>query len=162
MSVFNINFKKLASDLLPHFLRDEQLVALFKHPLSAVKKVNDDLVTTRDSIAFDLSFTGQKIYLQELLNLTFDPAGRAIYIENQTDFLADNFTFNEIEGRGLGFINYDAEATSPDFHALQEEYTVPVAFLVYVPSALVFDQDEMEATINKYRAAGKSFAIQLY
>lgn len=162
MSVFNINFRKLASDLMPHFLREPQHVKIYEHPLSAIQEVNNNLLVVRDQIAFDLSFTGQKIYLQELLNLIFDPIGRAIYIENQTDFLNDNFEYFDIEGQSPEYEYFEAEGNPPSYDYLQSEYGLAATFIVFVPNSLVFDLNEMNALINKYRAAGRPHAIQLF
>lgn len=162
MLKFPVNFRKLASDLMPFFLRDPQTVKLIEHPNSALQEVNDNLVTFRDGISFDLSFTSGKAYLQEVLNQLFDPIDRGIFIENQTDFLADNFIKFDVESGTDDFTYFESEGKPPRFYYLESEYAIAVTFIVFVPAALVFDQDEMEALVNKYRAAGRPFEIQTY
>lgn len=160
--MFKLNFKKLVSDLEPFFLRLLKHLAYLRSAAKPLKDINDSLIITRDKINFDLSFTGQKIYLQEILNQLFDTASRRIFIENQTDFLLDNFIHFDVEQKPPFFLHFEAEGKPPTFFSFETEYGLDFDFVVFVPSTLTFDENEMRALVNKYRAAGRTFDIQTF
>lgn len=158
---FELDVRKLVVDAMAHFLRGPIFQAFVKVSAKELDTIHQDTLTIRDTALFDLSFTAQKNYLQELMNITFDPIGRGIFIEN-TIIFPDNFTFFDSEARPDTFVFFDSESKPPLTTRFQSEAQGDSDFIIFVPVALVFDEDEMRSLVNKYRAAGKTFEIETY
>jgi len=111
-----VNFRNVGDQLLPHFLRKENLLKILYSFLKPLQTLNNNLVAVvsfgQSDISFYqfylfiknfLRFTGQTIYLEKYLNSIYDPTNEKIYIENTAN---SNFTYlyNEIEARSPRYL----------------------------------------------------------
>jgi hypothetical protein len=108
-----------------------------------------------------LQFTGQVIYLEKLLNVTYNST--AIYIDDVAN-IAYLYIANKDEGCPL-YISNESENNAPVYIANKSEYLTDYHFKVKIPLTLynslgVSGLDKMKALINNYRIAGKKFIIE--
>ena len=165
--MFNVDFNNIVELLLPPFLRKTKIIAWLK----ALVKPLIDLYTTfmayRQSVIYLLSFTGQVIYLEKLLNDTYNNGTSGIIIVdgNTLDF---PYLFNKSEGVVDIYLYNLSENEDPFYLYNKSEFGTQIDFIVKVP-ALLYSQlqlnnnqglNNMTALITKYKLAGKRFIIQ--
>jgi hypothetical protein len=97
--------------------------------------------------------------LEHILNDTFDPINRAIYIDDAIDSEAV-LLYNMAENNESTYLYNISENESNTF--LFNEPEAFADFTVMVPQSLVFNQDQMIALVKKYKIAGKKFTIQTF
>ena len=109
--------------------------------------------------------TGQKIILEQTLNLVFNPLGVSlITIDNSGDNLGTNFFYNSTEGYPpQTFYNYP-EGETPVYFYNNSEYFDLTNFVVFVPVAVLsnYTNAQISAEVDKYRPAGTKFSIINY
>lgn len=88
--IFNINFKKLAVEWLPTFLRTSFWIAFVLVLIIPVEKLYSEFLKARKQNLIRLKTTCQKFSMQKRLNDFFDPAERRIRIEKAVLF---DFTY---------------------------------------------------------------------
>jgi len=123
-----------------------------------------------------VSHTGQVCYLQAVLNDTFDPMGRGIYIADG-DEISPIYIGLDSEVGGSGFptplyLGLDSEIGSSGFPApvyfpLDSELTIGWSFIVMVPSAVAassgYSVVQLRALVDKYRLVSKNnYLIQTF
>lgn len=143
---------------MPHFLRKPDMLDYLSGAAKGLKDVNDLFVTLRDETLLKLSYTGQTIYLERLLNDNYDPILRRIYIDNTN---VQNFVYwrNVIENSPEVYLNNKAEAATPDYLGNVVELIASIHFIVNVPVTLVFDTIDFNDDIRRYAQAGKTWTI---
>lgn len=167
MSNFIVNFKKLVKDITFHLRRhkvsdgeNNLFIDYMQAMIKGISDTYDQFVVFREQTLKDLNFTSQNISLSKILNLTFDPSLQRIFIENNTDFLPDNFVSFENEALPPIFTHFENEGADPLYTFFQDEYdNLDVDFFVHVPADQSLDLNEVRALVNKYRFAGKLFGI---
>jgi len=160
--MFSVNFKNIIDQNLPPKTGAD--VPITKSWLYSLIQPLIELYAIfssyRIQALYTLSFTGQVIYLEKLLNDTFNNGGTEIFIEDGGKIAP--FIFNTEENEPDLFI-YNTEENEPDLFIYNtEEYPGNVDFIVKVPTALVCDDNHMKSLINKYKLAGKNYTIQTY
>ncbi|WP_420581932.1 hypothetical protein [Reichenbachiella sp.] len=156
---YQIDFEKLIRDLLEVDRRTPDRIAWLKSILAGVEQTYSTLIAYTNLKRTELSYSpGYKIQVEKLLNDTY---GGGIYITNHQQAHAPNFMFDRGNLKNLGMYNRTSVRNrhlpsrgSYDFNL--------VNFTVHVPSALVFDQDQMRALINKYKRIGLTLDIVTY
>jgi hypothetical protein len=141
----------------------------------------------RKHLNLRLSFNGQTIVLERLLNLyyfnNFDSSvpktnvGYYIYIEDVTNDYEYLFLFLQYEGQPLPTFkksNYTAtpppnvavngsiNLAGPQYIYQMSDFYTQEDFIVNVPSWLAYNQLEMESLINTYKLAGTRYKIVTY
>lgn len=160
--MFSVNFKNIVNQNLPPKTgADVPITKSWLYSLiQPIIELYAIFSSYRIQALYMLSFTGQVIYLEKLLNDTFNNGGTGIFIEDGGKIAP--FIFNTEENEPDLFI-YNTEENEPDFFIYNtEEYPGNVDFIVKVPTALVFDDNHMKSLINKYKLAGKNYTIQTY
>lgn len=109
---------------------------------------------------YELTFDGQVIYLEHVLNDQFDPIDRGIFITDSS-LLDTVFLFTESEGNEPTTIYTDAEAEPPIYLNTYDEYIDDVDFIVNIPSTVTFDLDLLKYWVNKYRIAPMRWEINI-
>jgi len=159
--MFNIDFNKLISDLLPWYHRK----AIFKKWLAAmispVVRLHGLLITYREAQLFSASTTGQVISLEFMLNKVFygDGALRHIYISDG-ERLPPPYVYNREENKPKYLYN-SGESHLP-VYLYQQGETTGYDFIVWVPASLSFDPIYMRSLVEKHKAAGFQFQIKTY
>lgn len=162
--MFSVNFKNIVNQNLPPKTgTDTPLTKAWLYSLiQPLIELYAIFSSYRIQALYTLSFTGQVIYLEKLLNDTFNNGGTEIFIEDGSLKIAP-FLFNTAEDAEPFFVYNTAETDEPNTYLYNTaEYTGNLDFIVKVPVALVFDENQMKSLINKYKLAGKNYTIQTY
>lgn len=154
-----INYVKQAIPFFYRTVRNEQWVQALLAPL---QELNDSFYQTTLETKYEASFTGQVIYLEHLLNDSFDPTLRRIYIDDGSDLILPPFVFNKIEDEPLYI--YNKIEGQPFYIYNQIEYSSVDDFIVFVPVALLTGSVEIliDRLVRKYKLAAKKFSIQTF
>jgi len=167
--MYNININILSNWLTPVFLRFAGLKALLSTILTTIQSLFTQLRDYRNLKNYELSITSQVVWLEKMLNDTYDPVNARIYIE---EFLDDNciYLFNKSENEHPPYIYNKSENQEKSFISNKSETSIYPYFNVRVPS-YIYSQlilnnnsrlNEMKAKINKYKVFGTSYIIQAY
>lgn len=159
--MFNIDFRKLLYNLIPHFLRGPVNLSFLYALQQPIKALNDLFVSFRLNTNYKLQFTAQIIYLEHYLNDKFDPSGRGIFITNieENDF---TFIYNKIEQKPETYYYNKSEAEPPKYLYNYAEILLGDNYIVNVPVAVSFDILVMKSLIDFYNNAGKQYSIITY
>lgn len=159
--MFDIDYNKLISDLLPWFHRRPVLLAWLKVLVSPVVSLYNDFIQFRETNVFSASLTGQVISLEFMLNKVFygDGTLRHIYISDGERLLPP-YVFNKEENKVLFLFN--SNETHDPVYMYRIGETTGYDFIVWVPTSLVFDAAYMRGLIEKHKAAGFQFQIKTY
>ena len=162
--MFSVNFKNIINQNLPPKTGDDvQITKSWLYSLiQPIIELYAIFSSYRIQALYTLSFTGQVIYLEKLLNDTFNNGGTEIFIEDGILKIAP-FLFNTAEDADPFYVFNTAETNEENLYLYNTaEYTGNLDFIVKVPTALVFDENQMKSLINKYKLAGKNYTIQTY
>lgn len=161
MGYFDIDIDVIAEQSLPTEQRKEITKAWMKCLVSPVKWLWAKFMLNRTANLYDMAHNGQVCKLEGVLNDTFDPILKRIYI-GDGPWIDPEFVYRVDEDKDL-YIAKASELPVSAYDAPLYLYTVAetsveyVQFIVYYPTGLVFDMARMQALINKYRLAGKKF-----
>lgn len=159
-----IDYVKLVRDRVPVDLREfPELMAYLNIIAGPVVSVYNSLNLFRNLILYKLTITPQVCYLEKMLNNQYDNTLRRIYIEDGAQY-EGQFVFQESEDQPL-FIYTEAEVDKPDVFIYTEGESSGVGsfdFVVYVPTAVSFDVNEMSSLIRTFKLASKIFSIQTF
>lgn len=164
--MFDIDFNKLISQLLPHFLRKTALMAWLNCLMAPLVWLYNQFRIFRDEMLYEVKISGQLAYLEYMLNDKFCSDGklRTIYITDNEDQTLELFTFNSHEIEPETFIYNTGEIPSEDtyLYNIDDAGQSSVDFTVWVPAALTFDNDYMNSLVVKYKLAGTTFQLKTY
>lgn len=163
--MYNIDFEKLISDLLPAFLRKNRMLAWLQVLLTPLQNLYNAFLSYRAGTAYSINFTGQVLSLEYLLNDTYFDDGtlKLIYILDG-ERREPVYVFQQLENTPAYFYN-EGEDYDPVYLYNSNEPT-GYDFVVWVPFAFNFPPDKPLAyligLVNKHKAAGFQFEIQYY
>jgi len=159
--MFNIDFSKLVSNLLPWFLRGPRMTAWLKAVISPIATLHQALISFRERTIFSLQHTGQTISLEDLLNKTFNPGEiyPKIYI-NDGERKPTVYLYNLEEGKSTRMHNL-GESFPPVYLRTQNEPS-GFDFTVWVHNSIPFNYDHMFSLVAGHKAAGFQFQIKTY
>lgn len=130
---------------------------------SAAKPLNDlytSFYSFFDSVKYRLTFNGQVIYMEHVLNDQFDNINRGIYITD-SNLVDSTFIFTHAEGNEPFYIGMNSESLTPNYLFTNQEYVDDVDFVVNVPSTVTFNIDELKYLVNSYRIAPMRWEINI-
>lgn len=156
-----LDFKRLVELLLPTFLRKSKTLAFLKATIAPLE-------TLRDSTLYKMQHTCQVIYLEKMLNEWFNvpnydhqnhEATKAITIIDEFHE-PENYVF--LEGENEPSLEYDNVNKWLDADAIFAFGEVAYYdFVVQIPSTYSFVLEQLRATIEYYKLAGKKYRIQI-
>lgn len=160
MPFFNVNWSRFAVQTLPTALRKTKVVQFVLALYEPIKDSYNGFVQFMDEQLYDARINGQVIKLERVLNDTFDPIDRRIYITDGLYY--DAPTFYE-EWKNMPVIFYaEGDTRNPVFWTTDVlNNRVSVNFYVNVPAAIFFDSARMRALVNKYKILGRTFEIKI-
>lgn len=167
MSIFTINYDMLRVQLLPVRLRQERMKAWLRACTYPVVYLYQLFMAWRGNNLYYLAHNSQVVYLEAVLNDTFDNLLRRISIVDGP-FKDPLYAYHIPEAKEiwLGLVSEAGTATYPvpqTLYTEEETTSMGNAFVVRVPVAVSFDANRMKALINSYRIAGKSiYQIVVY
>ena len=153
--MYDFNVFRLYTRLVPWFLRKPIFLSWLSVLSSVVTFLQGLLLAFVNQTTFDLLFNSQVIYLEHVLNQTFDSTP-SITIENV--FLPALYLDNKIEARPADYFRQAAEA-DPTYMRNLEEYASTNQYVVHVDAALSGDLILITALVNLYNLAGVPYTI---
>lgn len=149
---YRVDFDKLILLLLPTFLRKPVLFGFVRALVAPIASLHYKWSRMRDENLIKLSYNSQRCYLRKALNDKYDPELRRITIDGTRDTTQDYiYTAAENLDVYLGVMYLEQ-----DFNYSNST----VDFLVNVPGQVLNDKiNEITATINFYKLAGKSYKL---
>lgn len=149
---YSVNFSQLVLLLLPTFLRKPALFGYIRALVSPVQNLHYRWYQMRLANIDKLSYNSQVCNLRRCLNDKYDSDLRRITIDDTLEVEQDYiYTISENSPVYLGVLYLEQEFNYADSD---------VDFLVNVPSEVLSSREnEITATINLYRLAGKSFKL---
>jgi len=158
--MITIDLFYLMEMILPPLIRQQFAIAYMTAVFSPLNTLQTAFYDFYSEKKYELTWNGQVIMLEHLLNDQFDNIDRGIYIDDAGQ-TALQYWFTNSESNEDTFIFTNSEAEDPYYLFTTSEYEADVDFTVYVPSAVTFDENLMRFYINKYRCAGKRFNIEI-
>lgn len=155
---FNINFRKLAIEWLPTFLRSPLIVAFSFVMISPLERLYIEFLKVRTEHINRMSYNFQKFSMQKRLNDVFDFAERRIKIVSGVNYYG-TFLYTKAED--------DAQFTktkwlygdaSPIYLRAKDELSVEFDFIVEIPNTGI-DQEQLKAEIEYYMLQSKNYKI---
>lgn len=162
--MYNLNFSNLTRQLPPALLRKPKMLAWLRTLHLLLNDVNLDFTSYIEEKRKEVSFTGQTIVLEKLLNESYPAAADGIWIDNAGTFHDPGYGYLKAEGQphpGFGYLKSEGQP-HPGFGYLKAEDSGAVNFTVNVPVSVSFDETDMRVLIDKYKAAGMQYIIQTY
>ncbi len=158
MSVFNINYERLITLLLPTRLRGATIQDLLKAFLKPFQILFNQFISYREATIITLTHTGQVMYIEHILNDTYDEDQRRIHIDDGDEYRYPEFLYNYSEGQqALELNNYDNGQIEMN-NAI--EFNLINDFVVKIPATLPSDDNAIREMVNRYKQAGKRFKIE--
>lgn len=157
MKIFNTDINQLGVLLLPTFLRKPVILAFLRVLLSPVLFLFSLFSKNRDNNLYQLQITPQVCYLEKMLNDRYDPQERRIYITDgemrDTDYL---YLQSELQDE---YIFLESEKKD-EYYFLENEIGFSGAtFIIHVPQAVSFNENEMRGLVNSYKLTTRSYDI---
>lgn len=160
MSLFDVNFEMLYVQLLPVRLRKERMKAWVKSCTYPVVYLYHLFMAWRNNNLYYLAHNSQVVYLEAVLNDTFDSTLKRIRVVDGA-FKDPLYAYHIPEAKEI-WLGKAGEASATGMPVPQSLYTeeettnMGNAFVVRVPVTVSFDVNRMRALINTYRIAGRS------
>lgn len=146
--------------LIPPVQREDWLVDYIRSSFKPLINLQNDFYSFRDDIKYQLTFNGQVIYMEHVLNDQFDPVNRGIYITDST-LIQNTYIFTNAEDNETTYIVTNAETAPPVYLYTNQEYIDDVDFIVNIPSTVTYNEDEVKFWVNKYRIAPMRWKIEI-
>ncbi|MCG9911835.1 MAG: hypothetical protein MH137_11090 [Flavobacteriales bacterium] len=128
--------------------------------------------TLHNRFVYDISHTGQvasmEHYLNDQYSIVYNMATRSADIANGDIIWIDSglqitpvYLYNKAELKQPIYIRNKSESEPPVYLRNKAE-GAGYEFIVYVPSALTWNQAQLDSQIKKYKQAGARYIIQVY
>lgn len=160
--MYSPNFSKLATALLPWFLRSAKSIQWVGVLSFGPKLINERFNSFRLARDYSLYFTGSRIYLERWLNDKFDPINRGIVIQN-IQFSRPPIIYNKIEGRDRVSLYNKAEAQSPTYIYTKEDLGGTISFSVILPANIPANKANqllVRNEVDKFVIAGRKYEVK--
>lgn len=175
---YNTDYDSMPAAFTPQDDKTPEGLAFTKVMLKGTKTLHTRFMAYMTEVLFRLKFSGQVVYLEQVLNEKFNsglpaytggtPTG--IYISDG-NFIITKYRWNKAENRLDGYRWNKAELTAVPSRRLfrhgNTDFNNSVDFIVHIPNACgsvgdpVFSAS-VRAWVNYYRQAGKRFLIVNY
>lgn len=167
--MFNVDFNNIITLLLPPFLRKSKNIAWLKSLVKPLIDLYTLFMAYRVTTVYSLSFTGQVIYLEKLLNDSYNAGLTGIYIADGSGIARIYFS-HKSEGFPKQYLYHKSENQTPLYLYHKSEYNSQNDFIIMVPLSLYTqlqlnnDQglNNMKSLVNLYKLAGKRYTINSY
>ena len=158
-NIFNINFKKLAIEWLPTFLRNPFWIAFLLVLIIPLESLYNEFLRARKQNLIRINTTCQKFSMQKRLNDLFDPLERRIEIVKAVLF-DGTYLYTEAEDdqwrTKTQWLYIDS---LPIYLYTEAELNSEFDFIVKVPGGL--NELQLRAEIEYYMLQSKNYRIEL-
>lgn len=163
MSLFNINWRTQANNLLPSFKRSVSLVDYITSLLEPLKTKASEWFTFDVKVKKRSKFNAQIVVLRAALNDIFG-VSTAPYIDvvTETSLATHNYVYNDSENNTL-YIYNDSE-NKPVYVYNDSEIVEGNDFTVKIPTSIYTAELDrrIKAEVTIYKLAGKRFKTAQY
>lgn len=157
--VFKIDFKKLAIEWLPTFLRGRIMTAIAFTLVSPIELIYNEFLKERKQNLIRIKTTCQKFSMQKRLNDYFDPVERRIKIEKAVLF-EGTYLYTEAEDdqwkTKSQWLYVDS---NPIYLYTEAELNSEYDFIVKVPTGI--NELQLRAEVEYYMLQSKNYRIEL-
>lgn len=163
MSLFNINWRTQATNLLPSFKRSTSLIDYITSLLEPLKTKASEWFSFDVKVKKRSKFNGQIVVLRAALNDIFGVSSAPyIDVETETSLGTHNYIYNDSENETLYFYN-DSE-NKPVYIYNSSEITDGNDFTVKIPTSIYTTELDrrIKAEVTIYKLAGKQFKTVQY
>lgn len=156
-------FQKIfAENTVFNTLSGEKLLAFVEVILSPLQSVRDAYDSYIAAKRYELSFNGQVIYLEHVLNDTFDNTLRRIYLSEPSNLGAQspvvyNFSDDYDSMTVYNFTN-TGSANTPRFYNTAD-LTIQYDFILNLPFALSTKENAIKKLLDAYKEASKKYQV---
>ena len=158
--IYTYNWLRFAAWFLPYNLRQVTLFRYIVALLTPITEAYTDFLAFRKRQLYEAEINGQTIKLERVLNDTFDPIERRIYITDG-DYYTPPVFMEEWKNQSVLFPAESAN-NKPIFYSINSiTNTVSFNFYVHIPSTVWYDKVRVRALIIKYKIFGRLFDIVL-
>lgn len=156
--IFSINFKKLAIEWLPTFLRTPFWVAFILILIIPIEIMYNEVLKARKQNLLKINTTCQKFSMQKRLNDYFDPVERRIEIVKAVLF-EGNYLYTEAEDdQWKTKTQWMYVGSLPIYLYTESELNSEFDFIVKVPTGL--NELQVKAEIEYYMLQSKNYRIE--
>jgi hypothetical protein len=159
--IFDINYKKLVTWLVPEVLRKAKITAVLNALTNPAIYIYNLFLINRRNNLYKLMITPQICYVEMALNDKYDSSNRRIKIvqPKRKDPL---FLYKKPENKPVYLYN-KAEVSKPKTLLYQkgEASAFQYDFIIQVPATVAFNMDEMMAVIDIYILPDKVYKISI-
>ena len=152
--MYDIDFKKLISWLIPPVLKSNHLPILLNAFIAPIKNTYRSFIQFKTESEYRLSNNSQVCYLTKVLNDRFDLDKRQIIITDSSRY-TQLYVYPAKDGKDV-FLGEEFIRPKTDFA------DTGVDFTVILPENFRIDENEMyemKSLINSYKLAGKRYKI---
>jgi hypothetical protein len=158
--IYNIDFRELANLLTPPFLRKLKFIDFLEALLKPLEEVNFDFKIFRNKAIYKVTHNGQTVYLQAVLNDSYDNGLRRIYIDD-VPIYDPLYIYPEANEKpvyiGKPYLYTAAEALN--FSGFDFLVFVPVEYKPFEEKELEIFLTQIRSLINYYKLASKRYDI---
>lgn len=162
-NIYDIDFRELANLLTPPFLRKVKLIDFLEALLKPLEEVNFNFKIFRRQAIYKVTHNGQVVYLQAVLNDSYDNSLRRIYID---DFPVYDpvWIYPEADENPVYIGNATVYSDAEAFAATEFDFLVfvPIEYKPFNPQQLTIFLTQMRSLINYYKLASKRYDIIFY
>ncbi|HUM50496.1 MAG TPA: hypothetical protein PK431_01735 [Chitinophagales bacterium] len=146
--------------LLPFDLRKIRIISYLFALIEPIKAMYNAFLQFMLDQLYDAKINGQVIKLERVLNDTFDPIDRRIFITDG-EYYTPSVFYEEYKDIPVIFYE-EGNINNPIFYSETSlDGRVSFNFFVNVPESVFFDKTHVRAVVNKYRIFGRTFDIIL-
>lgn len=157
---YDINYAKVVTERLPEPIRTTEVIAWISRLCDPFVYIYNLVISFRQAKLYELSITPQVCFLEKMLNDRYDNTLRRIYIKDGQRFDA---VYDYLAAEAHTDYLYLQSEGHADYDFLQGEIgAFSFDFVVFVPSSIIFDINEMNGLVNNYKLASKFFTIQTF
>lgn len=159
---YNINYAKLIVQRIPQDLQFDEFIAWLNRFCDPFVFIYNLVVSYRTNTLYKLDITSQVFSLEKMLNDRYDTVARRIFIDDGQIF-DPTYEYIKAEGR-THFVYKKSESHLPkEYDLLKGEVTgFSYNFVVWVPIAVTFNENEMKGLLDANKLAGKIYSIQTF
>lgn len=144
--------------LLPRRYRKPSMWLWLYSLVYPLESLYNSFLSFRVEMIKKVSFSGQVVYLEHVLNDIFDPTGRGIYISDGSP-LANVYVYRVAESIDSIYVYNEAESDPSEDYLYNHDAVIRFDFIVNVPAYVAFDTNYLKGWIECYKQVGKTYDV---
>lgn len=136
-------------------------IAFLKFLSVPIRRILQEYYDYREKNELLIHMNGQVIYIEHILNHYFDPVNESIYISDAAQVEEGVTLYNKAEGNEKTILYNDAENEEETYFFNLTELQNWPNFIINIPSAVSFNEEQLRALVNRYKMAGKNYKLNI-